>query len=127
MRITFRQKGNFSKAKKYFSKIVDALTLKRLSKYGEEGVAALKSATPVDSGTTADSWRYEIEKTDTGYAISFHNDNVIDGWFNVALMLDVGHGTGTGGWVEGRNYIEPALRPLFDKIAHDAWLEVTSL
>jgi hypothetical protein len=81
----------------------------------------------VDSGETALSWRYEIEKTNTGYAISFHNDNVVNDWFNVALMLDVGHGTGTGGWVEGRNYIEPALRPVFDKMAHDAWLEVINL
>jgi hypothetical protein len=112
---------------KFLSKAIDAVTLEHLSRYGEEGVQALKSATPIDSGTTAESWRYEIETTENGYSISFHNDNIIDGWFNVALMLDVGHGTGTGGWVEGRNYIEPALRPVFDKMAHDAWLEVTSL
>ena len=127
MRITFRHKGNFARIDKYFSKVIDSITLDRLSRYGDQGVEALKSATPVDSGKTADSWRYEVGKTSTGYSISFHNDNVIDGWFNVALMLDVGHGTGTGGWVEGRNYIEPALRPVFDKMAHDAWLEVTSL
>lgn len=127
MRITFRQKGDFSKTKRYFTKLSKDRFKKRLSYYGEQGVEALKSATPVDSGITAQSWRYEIEETSTGYAISFHNDNVVDGWFNVALMLDIGHGTGSGGWVEGRNYIQPALRPLFDKIAHDAWLEVTSL
>ena len=98
MRITFRQKGNFSRLEKFLSKAanLDNTIMKHLSRYGEQGVDALKSATPVDSGTTADSWRYEIEKTSTGYAISFHNDNVINGWFNVAIMLDVGHGTGTG-------------------------------
>jgi hypothetical protein len=127
MRITIRHRGDFSRAKKYLSKAIDAVTMEHLSRYGEEGVLALMSATPVDSGETALSWRYEIEKTNTGYAISFHNDNVVNDWFNVALMLDVGHGTGTGGWVEGRNYIEPALRPVFDKMAHDAWLEVINL
>lgn len=127
MRIRFRHKGNFSRAKKYFSKAIDAVTLEHLSRYGEEGIEALKSATPVESGATSLAWRYTIDKTPTGYAISFHNDNVIDGWFNVALMLDVGHGTGTGGWVEGRNYIGPALRPIFDQMAHDAWLEVVNL
>ena len=127
MRITIRHRGDFSRAKKYLSKAIDAVTMEHLSRYGEEGVLALMSATPVDSGETALSWRYEIEKTNTGYAISFHNDNIVNDWFNVALMLDVGHGTGTGGWVEGRNYIGPALRPVFDKMAHDAWLEVIIL
>lgn len=129
MRITFRQIGDFSRLTKFLSKAmdVDSIVLKHLSRYGEEGVEALKSATPVESGTTASSWRYEINATSSGYSISFHNDNIVNGWFNVALMLDVGHGTGTGGWVEGRNYIEPALRPLFDKMANDAWLEVTRL
>jgi hypothetical protein len=127
MRITIRHRGDFSRAKKYFSKAIDAITLDHLSRYGEEGVLALTSATPVDSGKTALSWRYEIEKNDSGYAIVFHNDNIVDGWFNVAIMLDVGHGTGSGGWVEGRNYIDPAIQPIFDKMAHDAWLEVISL
>ena len=127
MQITFRHKGNFSRTKKLFSKLADPIIVKHLSYYGEEGVEALRSATPTDSGITADSWRYEIETTSTGYSISFHNDNIIDGWFNVALMLDVGHGTGSGGWVEGRNYINPALQPVFDKMARDAYLEVTNL
>ena len=127
MRITFRHKGDFSRLKHYLSEAIDAVTFEHLSRYGEEGVLALKSATPVDTGATAMAWRYEINKTDTGFSITFHNDNYVNDWFNVALMLDVGHGTGTGGWVEGRNYIEPALQPVFDKMAHDAWLEVTSL
>lgn len=127
MPITFRHKGDFSRAKKYLSKAIDAVTLEHLSRYGEEGVEALKSATPVESGATSLAWRYSIDKTSSGYAISFHNDNVVDGWFNVALMLDVGHGTGTGGWVEGRNYIDPTIQPVFDRMAHDAWLEVVNL
>lgn len=127
MGIVFRQKGNFSKTKRYFSKLSRLSTLKILSRYGEEGVEALKSATPVESGETSLAWRYEIEETSDGYSLVFHNDNVIDGWFNVAIMLDVGHGTKNGGWVEGREYIEPAIRPIFDRMAHDAWLEVVNL
>jgi hypothetical protein len=91
------------------------------------GVEALKTATPVDSGATAMSWSYEIEQNGSTYSITFHNSNVGNGWFNVALMLDVGHGTGTGGWVEGLNYIDPAIQPIFEQMAHDLWLEVTNL
>lgn len=127
MYITFRHRGNFSRLQKYLSKAIDSVKLEHLSRYGEEGVRALMSATPVDTGITAMAWRYEINTTPAGYSISFHNDNIVDGWYNVALMLDVGHGTKNGGWVEGRNYIEPALQPVFDKMAHDAWLEVTNL
>lgn len=127
MRISFKLKGDFTKTNSYLTKLKKAIVMKKISRYGEKGVEALKSATPVDTGETAQLWRYEIETTETGYAIVFHNDNVVKGWYNVALMLDVGHGTGSGGWVEGRNYIEPALRPVFDKMAKDAWLEVTSL
>ena len=127
MKITFRQHGDFSRLTKYLSKAIDAVTMAHLQKYGEMGVEALKAATPVDSGATANAWRYEITATGSGYSIEFHNDNVVDGWFNVALMLDVGHGTGTGGWVEGRNFIDPAIQPIFEKMANDLWLEVTSL
>lgn len=129
MPITFRHKGDFSRLKRYLSKAVgiDSIISKRLSRYGEKGVDALKSATPVESGATSLAWRYSIDETPTGFAISFHNDNIVDGWFNVALMLDVGHGTGSGGWVEGRNYIDPAIQPIFDQMAQDAWLEVMSL
>lgn len=127
MEITFRNHGNFSRLHKYLSKASDAVTLAHLQKYGEEGVEALKAATPVDSGKTAMSWRYEINNNGSVYSIEFHNDNVVNGWFNVAIMLDVGHGTGTGGWVEGLNYIDPTIRPIFEKMANDLWLEVTSL
>lgn len=127
MRITFRHRGNFSKLSRYFNKLIDSRTAGKLQKYGEMGLEALKSATPVNSGLTASSWSYEIEATDTGYSVVYSNSNVVNGWFNVALMLDVGHGTGTGGWVEGLNYIDPAIQPVFEKMAHDLWLEVTSL
>lgn len=127
MRITFKQHGNFNRLEKYLSKSIDTITLTHLNRYGKEGVEVLKAATPVDSGVTANSWTYEITQTGSGYALEFHNTNVVDGWFNVAIMLDVGHGTGTGGWVEGLNYIEPAIRPIFERMAHDLWLEVTSL
>lgn len=127
MKITFRHRGDFSRLRKYLSKAIDPITLNRLQKYGEMGVEALKAATPVDSGTTAMSWSYEIEQNGSTYSITFHNSNVVNGWFNVALMLDVGHGTGTGGWVEGLNYIDPAIQPIFEQMAHDLWLEVTNL
>lgn len=127
MSIYFRQHGDFKRLQKYLSKAIDAVTLTHLQKYGEMGVEALKAATPVDSGVTAMAWSYEIKDTGSGYAVEFHNGNVVDGWFNVALMIDVGHGTGTGGWVEGRNYIDPAIQPVFDQMARDLWLEVTSL
>lgn len=128
MRITFRQHGDLSRTRRYLVKVekINALTISILEKYGKEGVEALKSATPVRSGTTADSWRYEIKNSGSVIAIEFHNDNITSGWFNVALMLDLGHGTGTGGWVEGLNYIDPAIQPLFEKMAEELWAEVTT-
>ena len=127
MRITFRQRGDFKRLQKYLSKSIDAVTLQHLRKYGEEGVEILKASTPIDSGKTAMSWVYEINNEGSTYSLSFHNTNIVDGWFNVAIMIDAGHGTGTGGWVEGRNFIDPAIRPIFEKMAHDLWLEVISL
>lgn len=127
MKITFKQRGDFSRLKKYLSMTVDAVRLTTLQRYGEMGVEALKAATPVDSGVTANAWRYEITSDGSVYAIEFHNDNVVDDWFNVAIMLDVGHGTGTGGWVEGRHFIDPTIQPIFEKMAHDLLLEVTNV
>ena len=127
MKVTFRHRGDFSRLKRYLSKSIDSVTMAHLQKYGEMGVEALKAATPVDSGATANAWRYEITSSSSGYSVEFHNDNVVDGWFNVALMLDVGHGTGTGGWVECLHFIDPTIQPIFEKMAHDLWLEVTSL
>ena len=127
MRISFRQRGDFSRLQKYLSKSIDAVTMEHLRRYGEEGVQALQAATPVDTGKTATSWSYEIKNTNSVYSLEFHNSNVVNGWFNVAIMLDVGHGTGNGGWVEGLNYIDPIVQPIFEKMAHDLWLEVVSL
>lgn len=124
--ISFRQKGDLSTTVKYFQKLKSAKIAGILEKYGQEGVAALSSATPVDSGTTANSWYSKIEANSTSATLTFCNSNINKG-VNIAIILQYGHGTGTGGWVEGRDYINPAIRPVFDKIANQAWEEVTKL
>lgn len=124
--ISFRQKGDFAKLTKYLVKIDQAVKLKDLDQYGREGVAALASATPVDTGLTANSWYYEIERHNGTASITFYNSNVHRG-ICIAIILQYGHGTGTGGWVEGRDYINPAIQPIFEKIAEKAWKEVTSV
>lgn len=124
--ITFRQKGDFLKFTRYLERVKEVVKLGDLDKYGQAGVDALSSATPVDSGLTASSWYYEIENKGGSATISFYNSNVNKG-VPIAIILQYGHGTGTGGWVEGRDYINPAIRPIFDKIANDAWGEVTKL
>lgn len=124
--ISFRHKGNFSKTFRYLERARNTSRVGVLDKYGAEGVAALASATPVDSGLTAQSWYYEIERSTESSVISFHNSNIQNG-VPIAIILQYGHGTGTGGWVEGRDYINPAIQPIFDRIADDAWKEVTKL
>lgn len=124
--VTFRQKGDFSKLTKFLERAKEVVHLGNLDKYGREGVAALASATPVDSGETASSWYYEIVNKNGSVAISFCNSNIQNG-VPIAIILQYGHGTGTGGWVQGRDYINPAIQPIFDKIAEDAWKEVTKL
>lgn len=124
--IIFRQKGNFSKLNSYLERLKEVVKLGDLNKYGRQGVQALSSATPLESGETANSWYYEINRTKESVSISFHNSNINNG-VPIAIILQYGHGTGTGGWVEGKNYINPAIQPIFDKIAEDAWKEVTSL
>lgn len=124
--ITFRQKGDFSKLTKFLERAKEVVHLSDLDKYGRAGVAALSSATPVDSGLTASSWYYEITHEDGSSAITFKNSNIQNG-VPIAIILQYGHGTGTGGWVEGRDYINPAIQPIFDQIANDAWKEVTQL
>lgn len=124
--ITFRQKGDFSKLTNYLERLKEAANIGVLDKYGKAGVAALASATPTDTGETASSWYYEIERQNGSVSIVFKNSHVNKG-VNVAIILQYGHGTGTGGWVEGRDYINPAIQPIFDKIAEDAWREVTKL
>lgn len=124
--IKFRHKGDFSKSSRFLEKVKETVRLGDLDKYGREGVAALASATPVDTGLTANSWYYEISRTQGSVTISFNNSNIQNG-VPIAIILHYGHGTGTGGWVEGRDYIKPAIRPIFEKLAKDAWEEVTKL
>ncbi len=124
--ISFRQKGDFSKLTSFLEKAKGAVRLGDLDKYGREGVAALASATPVDSGLTAKSWGYEITNRNGSAKITFYNSNIQNG-VPIAIILQYGHGTGTGGWVQGRDYINPAIQPIFDKIANDAWKEVIKL
>ena len=124
--ISFRQKGDFSKVTRYLEKAKKGVRVSDLDKYGREGVAALASATPVDTGLTASSWYYKIENKEGSATISFFNSNIQNG-VPIAIILQYGHGTGTGGWVQGRDYINPAIRPIFDKIAENAWREVTKV
>lgn len=124
--ITFRHKGNFNKLTVFLEKADRTARLKDLNKYGREGVAALASATPVDTGLTASSWYYEIKRQNGVVALNFCNSNVNNG-IPIAIILQYGHGTRNGGWVEGRDYINPAIQPIFDRIANDAWREVTKL
>ena len=124
--ISFRQKGNFSKLTRFLEKTKEAVHLGELDKYGQEGVAALASATPVDTGLTANSWYYEIKNENGSASITFYNSNIQNG-VPIAIILQYGHGTHNGGWVQGRDYINPAIQPIFDKIAESAWQEVTKL
>ena len=124
--ITLRQKGDFKKVTGYLEQIKEKALIGILDKYGREGVAALASATPVDSGLTARSWYYEIKHDKGSATITFHNSNIQNG-VPIAIILHYGHGTGTGGWVQGRDYINSAIQPIFDKLANEAWREVTKL
>ena len=124
--ITFRHKGDFSKTIKFMESAKKAVRLADLDKYGQEGVVALASATPVDTGRTANSWYYEIVVKDGSAVITFYNSNIQNG-VPIAIILQYGHGTRNGGWVQGRDYINPAIQPIFDKIAKQAWEEVTKL
>ena len=124
--ITFKHTGDFSKADKFLKKAKNAVRIDDLDKYGQEGVNALSSATPVETGTTARSWRYEIVRKDGSVSINFLNTNIQNG-VPIAIILQYGHATRNGGWVEGRDYINPAIQPIFDRIANNAWREVTKL
>lgn len=124
--ISFRQKGDFSKLTRFLERAKEAVHLGDLDKYGREGVAALASATPVDSGQTANSWYYKIERNKNTISISFHNSNIQNG-VPIAIIIQYGHGTRNGGWVQGVDYINPAIQPIFNRIADDAWREVTKL
>ena len=124
--ISFRQKGDFKKLNSYLERLEEVIKLGKLNKYGERGVSALASATPVDTGLTASSWQYSINREKDSVSISFENTNINNG-VSIAILLQYGHGTINGGYVQGRDYINPAIQPLFDQIAEEAWEEVTKL
>lgn len=123
--VIVKQKGDFSKTEKFLNTISKKLYYRNLQKYAEQGVAALASATPIDSGTTANSWDYEIRQTKNSVSIYWANSNVNKG-VPIAVIIQYGHGTRNGGYVQGRDYINPAMRPIFDKIAENVWKEVIS-
>ena len=120
--ISLTSKGDFRKTEKFMKNARTKKLMSILKQYGEEGVAALMVATPLDTGRTASSWRYEIKVENNCIRLVFHNDNIQNG-VPIAIILQYGHGTGTGGWVEGRDYINPAIQPVFDKIANSAWMQ----
>ena len=121
--ITFTQKGDFTNLTRFLEKAKNIINLGTLDKYGREGVAALAAATPVDTGLTANSWGYEIVRKNGAVSIVFKNSNIQNG-VPIAIILQYGHATGTGGYVQGRDYINPAIQPIFDRIADEAWKEV---
>lgn len=124
--IQIKQRGNFNKTEKFLKKSFGRNYKNVLEKYGQQGVSALSAATPVDSGLTAVSWSYEIIQNKDSISVVWNNSNINKG-VNIAIILQYGHGTRNGGYVRGRDYINPALKPIFDKMAAAAWKEVTRL
>lgn len=123
IRFTVTRSGNDTKA--YFDRLQKIDFRGVLDKYGSIGVQALSAGTPVESGLTAASWYYEVTGGNGSYTISWYNSHEVNG-VNIAVILQYGHGTGTGGYVRGRDYINPAMRPLFDQMAADLWRVVSS-
>lgn len=124
--ITLTASGKFEKTLAYFNKLKQNQVLTVLNRYGPQGVAALQSATPVESGETANSWYYTVGEKDGQYWLDFHNRHV-EGGAIIAILIQYGHGTRTGGYVIGRDYINPVILPLFEKIKTDVFKEVTTI
>ena len=122
--IRVKHKGNFNNTENWFDRMLRHDHLKILSQYGEKGVEALKAATPVDSGVTADSWSYEVEDNGKTSTITFKNSNESNG-VNIVILLKYGHGTKNGGYVQANDFVTPALEPVFKDLANAAWREVT--
>lgn len=122
--ITFEQKGDFSRVNRFLERALNVFHAGELDKYGRQGVEALKASTPKDTGTTAESWQYGIERSKGSATIYWYNTNLNDG-VNIAVILQYGHATRNGGYVQGRDYINPAIQPVFDEIAESAWKEIT--
>ena len=121
--IGFTQKGDLKKTDRFLSRIVSGYYMHKLNHYGEMGVNALRNATPKDTGATANAWSYEIVEEPGRTTLYWRNDNVSDG-VPIAILLQYGHATRNGGFVEGIDYINPAIRPIFEKMAQEAWKEV---
>ena len=121
--ITFSSKGDFKRFDNFLERALETIKIGELNKYGRRGVEALREATPKDTGKTANSWYYVIERKNGVVSLSFHNSNIVDG-FNIAMLIQYGHGTRNGYYVRGVDYINPALQPIFEQIAEDAWKEV---
>lgn len=124
--ISIEQKGDFKALTAYLKKVNKNTKIEILDKYGQEGVRLLSKATHVRSGKTANSWYYKIERSKNSVSLNFYNSNVNKG-VPIAIILQYGHGTRNGGWVQGRDYINPAIQPLFNKLAQEAWKEVTEV
>lgn len=122
--ITFKQKGDFSKTFRFMESASNLMRHSLLDKYGKMGVEALRKATPKDTGLTSESWDYMIVKRKNGFSIEWVNYNVHD-YVNIAIIIQYGHGTRNGGYVQGIDYINPALAPIFERMANDIWKEVT--
>lgn len=123
--ITFKQKGDFKRTSRYLNKVKHVSLMDELNRYAEEGVAALSKATPVDTGLTAASWYYEISKGRDTIKIEWRNSNIVDG-VPIAIILQYGHATGNGGYVTGIDYVNPAMKPIFDKISDLLGKELSS-
>jgi hypothetical protein len=123
--IQLRGHGNFKHLDNFFERAKEGLYISKLDEYGRKGVEALQAATPVDTGMTANSWYYTIERTRNSVSLSFYNSNVHNG-VPIAIILQTGHATRDGGWVEGIDYINPSIRPLFEELANNMWKEVIS-
>lgn len=124
--ISLGSKGDYAKTLRFLQKSSKGNLSKLLNKFGRDGVAALESATPVDSSETASSWSYIVQRSKGVWSIEWSNGHVVDG-VPVAILLQYGHGTGTGGFVQGRDYINPAIQPVFDRLADNVWKAVTSV
>lgn len=123
MAISVKVRGDFRKTDRFFNNIQQKKYISGLEKYAKQGVEALKNATPVDTGLTANSWYYRIVQSDNGIRITWSNSNRVDGVL-IAIILEYGHATRNGGYVAGRNYITPAIKPIFDAIKENVWKEI---
>lgn len=122
---SYQSSGDLRQTESFLKKLADGDIYAALDRAGQAGVAALRANTPVDSGATASAWSYKAERSRNGAKITWYNSNRAGGT-SVAILLQYGHGTGTGGYVRGRDYINPAMKPIFDKISNDVWKAVKS-